>query len=67
VKPSPAGVVDHELFFMRLGTLHLRQRWIDREISPSLTGALMAALVGGGFVAGFLCARVWDAVPRVVI
>jgi hypothetical protein len=51
---------------MRLGVLKLRQRWIDHEVSPSLTGALMAALVGGGFVAGFLCSRVLDALPMVM-
>jgi hypothetical protein len=51
---------------MRLGVLRLRQRWIDREVSSSLTGVVVAALVGGGFVAGFLCARMLEAVPRVV-
>jgi len=51
---------------MRLGVLRLRQRWVDREVSPSLTRAVMAALVGGGFVAGFVCSRMLETVTRVV-
>jgi len=54
------GVVDKkELFFMRIGTLRLRQRWIDREISPSLTGAVALGIAIGGFALGVLSTRLF--------
>ncbi len=46
-----------ELFYMRIGTLRLRQRWLDREISASLTAAVSLGIAMGGFVAGVLCSR----------
>lgn len=58
-----------ELFFMRIGTLRLRQRWLDREVSPSLTGAAVVGIAAAGLVAGFMASRVLDvlavAVPNV--
>ncbi|KAK1837252.1 hypothetical protein QBC39DRAFT_246508, partial [Podospora conica] len=55
LKPDLLGRVEcAEIFFLRLGVLRLRQRWIGREVSTSLTAAAAAALVGGGFVAGVL-------------
>lgn len=50
-----------EIFFMRIGVLRLRQRWVGREVSPSLTAAVAAVLVGGGFVLGGLVGR-WGVV-----
>jgi len=42
---------------MKIGVLRLRQRWIDREVSPSLTAAVAVGLVGCGFVLGVLASR----------
>jgi len=41
-----------EIFHMRIGVLKLRQKWLDREVSPSLTLTVGIALVMGGFVMG---------------
>lgn len=38
---------------MRVGRFRLRQRWIDREVSRSLTGAVMVLIWVAGFVLGF--------------
>jgi len=43
-----------ELFYMRIGTLSFRQKWLDREISPSLTATLAIGIAAGGFVLGWL-------------
>jgi len=45
---------------MRIGTLRFRQRWLDREVSESLTNAVAMGLVGGGFLLGILASRWWD-------
>ena len=47
-----------ELFYLRIGTLRLRQRWIDREVSPSLTAGVALGIAAGGFVLGYL-AQSW--------
>ncbi|KXH49351.1 hypothetical protein CSAL01_13752 [Colletotrichum salicis] len=58
VKPNWKGEVDvKEMFHMRLGKFSFRQRWIDREVSESLTVAIGVSLVLGGFVAGFAASR----------
>jgi len=46
-----------ELFHMRVGKLRFRQRWIDREVSPSLTVVVALGIAAVGFVAGFATAR----------
>lgn len=46
-----------EMFFMRLGVLRLRQRWIEREVSKSLTGTVVMGIAMGGFVLGVLASR----------
>ncbi len=50
------------MFYVRLGILRLRQRWIDREVSPSLTAAAAFAIAAGGFVIGFLTSRCLDSI-----
>ncbi|KAJ0311954.1 hypothetical protein COL516b_001017 [Colletotrichum fioriniae] len=58
VKPNWKGEVDvKEMFHMRLGKFSFRQRWIDREVSESLTVAIGVSLVVGGFVTGFAASR----------
>jgi hypothetical protein len=39
---------------MRVGRLSFRQRWIDREVSPSLTAVAVLLIALGGFVLGFV-------------
>lgn len=41
---------------MRVGRFRLRQRWLDREVCPSLTAAVAVGIAAGGFVLGFLLA-----------
>jgi hypothetical protein len=54
LKPSLSGVVEKaEIFYMRIGTLRLRQRWIDQEVSPSLTLVVGLGIAAGGFLVGF--------------
>ncbi|KAK5658699.1 hypothetical protein OQA88_1508 [Cercophora sp. LCS_1] len=64
LRPDLNGVVDgaEELFYMRLGVLRLRQRWIDREVSSSLTVAVALGIAAGGFVAGVLVSRWFDSI-----
>ncbi|OHE91818.1 hypothetical protein CORC01_12892 [Colletotrichum orchidophilum] len=58
VKPNWKGEVDvKEMFHMRLGKFSFRQRWIDREVSESLTLAIGVSLAMGGFVAGFAASK----------
>lgn len=53
LRPSLAGVVEvAELFYLRIGTLRLTRRWVDREVSPSLTAAAMIGIAAGGFLVG---------------
>ncbi|KAK1769886.1 hypothetical protein QBC33DRAFT_556307 [Phialemonium atrogriseum] len=64
LKPDSSGVVEKaELFYMRIGTLRLRQRWIDQELSQSLTVTVAFGLSLGGFVVGFVTSRWLGAVP----
>ncbi|KAK4242378.1 hypothetical protein C8A03DRAFT_11431, partial [Achaetomium macrosporum] len=62
LRPNARGAVDEyaELFYMRLGRFSLRRRWIDREVSPSLTAAVALLIALGGFVLGFVAAKVLD-------
>jgi hypothetical protein len=58
--PNLDGVVVDEyaeLFYMRLGRLNFRQRWIDREVSPSLTAVVALLIALGGFLLGFVVGR----------
>lgn len=62
LKADGRGVVEcDEIFFMRIGVLRLRQRWVGMEVSPLLTAAVAGVLVGGGFVVGVLAGR-WGVV-----
>jgi hypothetical protein len=56
LRPGWDGVVDEyaELFYMRVGRFSFRQRWIDREVSPSLTAVAVLLIAFGGFVLGFV-------------
>ncbi|KAH7133669.1 hypothetical protein EDB81DRAFT_762951 [Dactylonectria macrodidyma] len=61
LKPNMAGEVSvEELFFMRLGTLRLRQHWLAREVSASLTASVMLAIGVAGFLLGFVSSRLID-------
>jgi hypothetical protein len=61
LKASLCGVVEKaEIFYMRIGTLKLRQRWIDREVSPSLTLLVGLGIAAGGFFVGFWTSRVLE-------
>jgi hypothetical protein len=62
LRPGRDGVVlgageYAELFYMRIGRLSFRQRWIDRQVSPSLTAAVGLLLALGGFMLGFVVGR----------
>ncbi|KAK2010164.1 hypothetical protein LZ32DRAFT_387859 [Colletotrichum eremochloae] len=58
-KPNWRGEVDvEEIFHMRIGRFRFRQRWIEREVSESLTMAVGFCIAVGGFVAG-LAASNW--------
>src|SRR5690242_14383097 len=65
LRPNRAGVVDEyaELFYMRIGRFSFRQRWIDREVSSSLTAAVVLVIALGGFVLGFVAGRWPDGSP----
>lgn len=54
------GDADNELFHMHVGTLSLRQKWAEREVSPSLTAVVVCAIALAGFLAGVLATRAWD-------
>ena len=55
-----------ELFFMRIGTIKFRQRWIQREVSQSLTYSVALALFGGGVLTGVLVSRLLPLAFRLV-
>lgn len=65
-RPSPEletddnGDADKELFHVHVGTLQLRQRWVDREVSKSLTAAVLCGVVLVSFLVGILATRAWD-------
>lgn len=50
-----------EMFHMRVGKLRFRKTWMDHDVSPSLTAAVMFSIAMGGFVAGFAASRWLDA------
>ncbi|KAK4161975.1 hypothetical protein QBC43DRAFT_216548, partial [Cladorrhinum sp. PSN259] len=69
LKPDWFGVVQSgpdeqrersELFYMRIGELRFRQAWIEREVSRSLTLAVMLAIGLAGFLVGVGVSRWWD-------
>lgn len=45
---------------MHVGTLQLRQKWAEREVSRSLTAVVVCAIVVAAFLAGVLATRAWD-------
>ncbi len=47
---------------MRIGRFSFRQRWIDREVSPSLTAVAVLLIALGGFRLGFVAGRWMDRV-----
>lgn len=53
------GVGKEELLYMRLGVLRLRQRWVDREVSESLTVVVGLGLMMSGFVMGVVAGGWW--------
>ncbi|KAK3336234.1 hypothetical protein B0T19DRAFT_396007 [Cercophora scortea] len=58
LRPDAQGVVvAEEIFYMRIGCLQLRQTWMEREVSPSLTAAVVAGVAAGGiwFVIEVIC------------
>ncbi|KAK2039100.1 hypothetical protein LZ31DRAFT_599096 [Colletotrichum somersetense] len=58
VKPNWRGEVDvEEIFHMRIGRFRFRQRWIEREVSESLTVAVAFCIAAAGFVAGLAASR----------
>ncbi|KAK1597919.1 uncharacterized protein LY79DRAFT_666267 [Colletotrichum navitas] len=58
VKPNWRGEVDvEEIFHMRIGRFRFRQRWIEREVSESLTAAVAFCIAVGGFVAGLAASQ----------
>ncbi|KAF7550447.1 hypothetical protein G7Z17_g5699 [Cylindrodendrum hubeiense] len=61
LKPNWSGEVSaEELFFMRLGTIRLRQHWLQREVSASLTASFMLVIGAAGFLLGFVSSRLID-------
>ena len=40
----------------------MRQRWVDREVSKSLTATVLCGVVLLSFLAGILATRAWDGV-----
>ncbi|EAA34935.2 hypothetical protein GE21DRAFT_1108 [Neurospora crassa] len=51
---STHSVTVDELFHLRLGRLRLHQRWLDHDVSPSLTAAVAVLIGMGGFLCGVL-------------
>ncbi|KAI5466754.1 hypothetical protein BGZ63DRAFT_430125 [Mariannaea sp. PMI_226] len=61
LRPNLAGEVSvEELFFMRLGTMKFRQKWLQREVSASLTVSVMLVIGAAGFILGFASSRFFD-------
>ncbi|CAM1507108.1 Fc.00g067490.m01.CDS01 [Cosmosporella sp. VM-42] len=61
LKPNFSGeVCVEELFFMRIGVISFRQKWLDREVSSSLTATVMFGIGVAGFLAGFMSSRLLD-------
>lgn len=67
-RPSPEldtdekGDANGELFHVHVGTLQLRQRWAEREVSKSLTATVLFGIILASFLAGILATRAWDGV-----
>jgi len=41
--------------YIRMGTFSFRQKWLDREVSQSLTGVVVLGVLAMGMVVGFVC------------
>jgi uncharacterized membrane protein (Fun14 family) len=41
--------------YIRMGTFSFRQKWLDREVSQSLTGVVVLSVLAMGMVVGFVC------------
>ncbi|KAK1776167.1 hypothetical protein QBC45DRAFT_381802 [Copromyces sp. CBS 386.78] len=57
---STRSVTVNELFYLRLGTLRFRQRWLDRDVSPSLTAAVALLIGFVGFLCGVAVSSLWS-------
>lgn len=44
-----------DMCYIRMGTFSFRQKWLDREVSQSLTGVVVLGVLGIGMVVGFVC------------
>jgi hypothetical protein len=44
-----------DVCYIRMGTFSFRQKWIEREISESLTAAVALGILSLGIVVGFIC------------
>ncbi|KAK4190485.1 hypothetical protein QBC35DRAFT_377805, partial [Podospora australis] len=58
IVPDILGCAEvEEMFYMRIGRFSLRQTWLEREVSASLTATVVCLIALAGFVAGFLASR----------
>jgi hypothetical protein len=44
-----------DVCYIRMGTFSFRQKWIQREVSESLTAVVAFGVLGLGIVVGFVC------------
>jgi hypothetical protein len=44
-----------DVCYIRMGTFSFRQKWIEREISESLTAVVGLGVLGVGIIVGFVC------------
>jgi len=50
------GVIEvFDVCYIRMGTFSFRQKWIEREVSESLTVVVALGILGLGTVVGFVC------------
>jgi hypothetical protein len=50
------GVIEvFDVCYIRMGTFSFRQRWIQREVSDSLTAVVALGILGLGIAVGFVC------------
>ncbi|KAH8802089.1 hypothetical protein F5882DRAFT_154154 [Hyaloscypha sp. PMI_1271] len=44
-----------DVCYIRMGTFSFRQKWIEREVSDSLTAVVALGVLGLGIIVGFIC------------
>ena len=44
-----------DVCYIRMGTFSFRQKWIEREVSDSLTIVVALGILGLGIIVGFVC------------